>query len=903
MEYMQRFTSVIIIIILIHIRLTAANYQSNPEKMTIAVEWQNQNPSGRIEVLNGTLEKLYISNGKGEIKNNQFVFNSSASNRLEITLSDIKTGPGSSTTVVSVYTEKNPFSFFLRDITENFPVYIPDYGVVVCLQRDKRTYQEIENDIKKRNLLTNLQKIQKEPEESFESASVHTRDMKCPTWLGISRDIRIFEIGTPQDMDNIIPRNASSPVSLPDINNGNITYCYMAGRGVSVEDNMVRRLEDGFLPIVNSVKQDDGIEYSTTTFVTLESSSLGKVKSYGTDFLVADSSSYGHMFTTDQKGLLKTLMQEEQNKTEETVLFFRAIAVNRSNTPRYAWFRTVRPGSGWWQKLNYSFDSKTGISSYSSDRIFGISKLNGNPLPNEEIAVLLQPDEKAVFEFCLPHNPVSAARAKTLASQSFDDKLSDCREFWRSKLDKAARISLPEKRIEEMVRAGLLHLDLITYGIDPEGTLAPSVGVYSPIGTESSPIIQFYCSMGVHDIAKRSLNYFLDKQHDDGMIQNFGGYMVETGAALWSMGEYFRYSADTAWVKEAEPKLLKACEFLLNWRERNKVDKLRGKGYGMIDGKVADPEDPYHQFMLNGYAYLGVSRVAEMLRNIDKVNSLRLQKEAEAWREDIRESFFNSMAGSPVVPLGDGTWSPTVPPWTEAKALRLLYLNPETFLSHGTFSVSDAMLGPLYLVFCEVLDPKEKATEILLNYHTEMFYQRNAAFSQPYYSRHNWVQLQLGMVKPFLKTYYNTFSALADRETYTFWEHLYKVSVHKTHEEAWFLMETRWMLYLEDGKKLRVLPGAPRAWFENGKTIEIENVSSYYGPLSFSVKSELDKGYIEATIECTSNRRPEEIIFRIPHPENKVPVKVTGGVYDKSNETVRIADFSGRAEIRMEYQR
>jgi hypothetical protein len=52
------------------------------------------------------------------------------------------------------------------------------------------------------------------------------------------------------------------------------------------------------------------------------------------------------------------------------------------------------------------------------------------------------------------------------------------------------------------------------------------------------------------------------------------------------------------------------------------------------------------------------------------------------------------------------------------------------------------------------------------------------------------------MVKPFLKTYYNPFSALADRETYTFWEHLYKVSVHKTHEEAWFLMETRWMLYL-----------------------------------------------------------------------------------------------------------
>jgi hypothetical protein len=35
--------------------------------------------------------------------------------------------------------------------------------------------------------------------------------------------------------------------------------------------------------------------------------------------------------------------------------------------------------------------------------------------------------------------------------------------------------------------------------------------------------MQFYMSMGWNDIAKRSLMYFLDKQHEDGMIQNFGG--------------------------------------------------------------------------------------------------------------------------------------------------------------------------------------------------------------------------------------------------------------------------------------------------------------------------------------------------------------------------------------------
>ena len=660
-----------------------------------------------------------------------------------------------------------------------------------------------------------------------------------------------------------------------------------------------RRLEDGVLPILHSTQLDGDIEYKTTTFVTLENSRLEKETAIGTHYLVADNSSYGHMFTPSQEDSLKVYLEKESKRTEETVLYLRVVAKNRSAVPGYAWFRTVRPGSGWWEKLKYSYDPETGLSSYSADRVFGISILNGKPLPNEEIAILLQPGEEAVFEFRIPHDPLTRERALRLSP--FDEKYAECKNFWNAKLRNAASIRLPEKRIEEMIMAGLLHLDLITYGQDPAGTLAPSVGVYSPIGTESSPIMQFYMSMGWADVAKRSLMYFLDKQHDDGMIQNFGGYMVETGAALWSMGEYFRYTRDTAWVREVEPKLLKACEFLFRWRDKNKKEDLIGKGYGMIDGKVADPEDQYHQFMLNGYAYIGISRVAEMLTQVDRISADRIRKEADAWKKDIRTSFFNSMAGSPVVPLKNGTWCPTVPPWTEAKAMRLMYLYPETFMSHGTFTVSDAMLGPLYLVFCEVLDPEEQASSMLLNYHSDLFYQRNAAFSQPYYSRHNWVQIKLGMVKPFLKTYYNTFSALADRETYTFWEHLYKVSVHKTHEEAWFLMETRWMLYLEDGQTLKLLPGVPRKWLEEGKRIEVKNAASYFGPVSFAVLSNAGRNNIIATIECNSDRKPAEVKIRIPHPEGKIPVRVTGGVYDKATESVTIKPFNGRADLKLEY--
>jgi hypothetical protein len=340
---------------------------------------------------------------------------------------------------------------------------------------------------------------------------------------------------------------------------------------------------------------------------------------------------------------------------------------------------------------------------------------------------------------------------------------------------------------------------------------------------------------------------------------------------------------------------------LLQWRNKNKVDSLRGKGYGMISGKVADPEDHFHQFMLNGYAYLGLSRVAEMLATIDPDESNRIRKEAEAWKNDIRESFFNAMALSPVVPLGNGNWSPTLPPWTEATGPRALYFKGETFYSHGTFTAPDVLLGPLYIVFCEVFGVHEPASKIMLDYTSELFFQNNSAFSQPYYSRHNWIQAKLGLVKPFLKTYYNTFSALADRETYTFWEHFQHVSSHKTHEEAWFLMETRWMLYLEDGSTLRLLNTIPRKWLENGQSIEFNDVQSYFGPLTVKVISSISKGFIEAEIQCNSDRKPKEVTIRLPHPNGNKAVTVTGGEYNSNTEAVTVKSFNGNAHLRVEF--
>ncbi len=93
-----------------------------------------------------------------------------------------------------------------------------------------------------------------------------------------------------------------------------------------------------------------------------------------------------------------------------------------------------------------------------------------------------------------------------------------------------------------MMKAGMLHLDMASFGNEPDGPLAAVVGVYTPIGSESSPIIQYYDSIGRPDLAERSIMYFIEKQHDDGFMQNFNDYMLETGAVLWNVGEHFNYT-------------------------------------------------------------------------------------------------------------------------------------------------------------------------------------------------------------------------------------------------------------------------------------------------------------------------------------------------------------------------
>ena len=868
----------------------------------ISVLWVNSIPEGKVNIKNGTIDNMVIAQGKGNCNGSKFSFPSYGDCRLDIYVSDVVDEPGPGATLVTVASNDKPFTFFLRDVDKNYPIYIRAYNVIVTEADDKRTYNQIAEGIDKKGLQTSLQKINSEPEESYETAIKGNmrRLGPSPIWLGLSRDVRAFNLNyTEYFWNTITPKFHYNGVQLEETSNNAVYYSFYCGRSCGCELDLTKHIENGVLPIFHAKTVDGDISYNITAFALLEKNLLGEKTVRGTDFLVASSLGMVSTLTEGEKKTVETLLPGELNREEETVLYCRIEAVNTSSAPCYAWFKTLEPQSA--SQCNYNYDNETGFSSFDSGRVYCITTLNGRPAPNEELAVLVKPHQSAVFEFRLPHCPVSKERAVLLSEQSFDEHIEACRGYWKSKLEKLASIKLPETRIDEMIRAGVLHLDMTSYGLEPEGPVAPSVGAdYPPIGTESAPITQFLDSMGWHDLAERALMFFLCKQREDGFMQNFHTYMAETGAVLWSIGEHYRYTHNIEWIRQIKPKLMKACEYLINWIDRNKKDEFKGICYGMIEGQVADPLGDNHSFMLNGYAYIGLSRVAEMLSGIDPQESERIKSAAVELKDNIRSGFFNAIAESPVIPLKDGSWCPSLPPWTGCNGSASLYYDGGKGFSNCSFMTRD-LLGPNWLVCQEVLDPNEPAVDLMLNYFCDMMTTRNVAFMQPYYSPHPWIHLRRGEVKPFLKAYYNEFSSIADRETYTFWECYYHMGVHKTHEEGWFLMRTRWMLYLENGNTLSLMSGIPRAWLENGKTIELVNVASYFGPITVHLESKLDQGYIEARIECKTDRKPDCVEIRIPHPEGEKAFRTSSGVYDEQREAVIIQNFDGYAEIKLEW--
>ena len=877
--------------------------------ISVKIKWKEHDISGKIEFVYGELKQLCIASGTGQVFEDGKFKAFGPNPELCVTVNETSIEPGAFSGIVRVKADKGSFAFFLRDtLYTEHPVYIEEYGVLVTSAADSRSYDEIVAAITTKGLQSDFERYEQEVEESYAAACASdNRSQCCPTWLGVPRDMRIFRVGV-QDHERayqfgywgeITPANHSF---APQVKHKGVLkerrILFEIGQGVSCKQPKVtRRLEQGVLPILHGTQSEGTMSYNLTFFTTLESSLLKNENIQGTDVMLAYACMEGNMLPPEdrEKDVARAIEAAEQG--ERIILCASVEAVNNGDVPQYAWIKMPHCNV-----VDEKYISTKGFV-LENEKVSCINRFNKAPALQEEMAVLLQPGQKTCWEFYIPHTPVSMECAEAISSEfDFDTKLSEVRSFWNDRLAQSASFEIPEFAINELMKAGTLHCDIAAVGSEPDGAVGATVGGYAPIGSESSPIIQYFDSIGLHKLAERSIDFFLKRQFDSGLIQNFNNYQLETGPLLWTMGEHFRYTRDEEWLRRVKPNLDKAVAYLLKWRERNKKEELRPLGcYGILDGKVADPDDFYHSFMLNGLSFLGLKRALEMYQIIDSGKAKTLHNELIDYRNDIRHSYYFALANAPVVPTGNGTWTPFPPPWVENNGALSLYADGQKCFTHGSFLSRDSLLGTTYLVLGEVLDANEIGTSFMLKANQTPATVENAALTQPYYSRHDYAHLKRGEVKPYLKTYYNQLTGLIDRETYTFWEHYYHEGQHKTHEEAWFLMQTRWMLYLEEGDTLKLFPAIPCAWLVPGNAIKLNDVVSYFGKLNFSAEVSNDGLSIQVKISCSpcsGQSLPRKILVRLPQIKPRKRIVLNDKYeYDALTETIQIDNFNGKCEF------
>jgi len=529
-----------------------------------------------------------------------------------------------------------------------------------------------------------------------------------------------------------------------------------------------------------------------------------------------------------------------------------------------------------------------------------------------------------------------------VAALDFESERADAVSYWRDYVESGGHIDVPDQLLNEFHKSVRAH---VAISVDKE----PANGLYSvPAATwaygvcanEACWQITMLDQAGHHDRAEAYLDNFLALQGTtplDGLFQSAEGvmqgndldsgeprrsgfsYNLDPGFIMECLADHYRLTGDRAWLDRVAPQLVAACDFIIRERQATKVDGPDGRrceAWGLLPvGHLEDNPEWRHWFAVNAHSYGGFRDIADVLAEIGHPESERLDREAKEYREDIRTAVRRAMVESPVVQLIDGTYVPHVPTRTGIRGREW-----------GWFR--EVAYGAIQLLEGGVFAPgEEEMTWVLKDSEDNLFVSRD--YGRPvdmekYWFSHGGITIQAnltdvgidylrrGETKHALRSLFNNFGASMYTDVRCFTEHPVVELGHgvgpfyKTSDESKALVWLRAFLLREEGETLHLALGAPRRWFEPGQAFGVEGMSSYFGSVTYWIRS--SDLSVSAEISLDAARLPGEIVLHLRVPGGRVieSVAVNGkeyGDFDPEAEIVRIAEPCDAMSVEVAYAR
>jgi hypothetical protein len=873
----------------------AAYTDSTWDTLDFEIEWggtakeQAQAWDGRLEIFNGMLKQLQPISSASEVKTTSAhnwiskVHNKTDGIRAAILYAKTDAYNSFDETIVTIRTVCETFSFAIPDLIKYGHIFIPDFGVIIRKTDDNTTYQSAEQTWKSNQDKNIYRRVSKLPEQTFPHAwgSIPKKE---PFYLPLGFDggRQYFRVGPDGAVDlrlRWLKRIPGKDTKRCLYDSDSIKYSF----GLSNAKLVERGLIDGCLPIIVAQWERDSVLYRQTAFVIpFNGVPPGDGRIYADDTLVL-MSRFEISAAEKTECQAKLDIKVEAGGSEPLTINEGMIFVTSSDPKRLRMFVT----------------SKDPIGSYSLQAQDKSIAYRANLTPQES---------KRILDISIPFITLTSNKEwQKVATIKFEGAYEAIREYWQKQLAKGTKITTPEPMINDFYKAHVSHLLLNTdreVGLSDRYVARVGTFKYGAFSNESCMMISDLDRRGYHKRAEQALNTWLYYQGTVGLGGDYstnegvfygaggyedGGYNQHHGFVLWCLGEHYWYTRNTGWLRNAAPKIIKGCNWIINQRKRTILEAFTDSSGGiraiekglMPPGSLEDIKDWKSWLSTNVYSWWGMKNAAAALDDAGIPEGKRLLEEAAAYREDILSAFTEAMQRSPVVRLRDGACIPHIP--------------PEVHRRGRTFGwITETLEGAIHLICTGLLELWDRrATWIIKDYEDNLYisdqYGYNITgddFDRYWFSRGG-ISMQANLLcnpiaylwrdepKHFLRAYFNAFAVSYWPDTRMMTEHaLPNIGDHwgdhyKSSDEANSTCWLRMMFIQERGDELWLGAAIPRYWLSEGNKIGIENAVTYFGSMSVRFESEVNMSKIEMIFDPPRRNPPEKIYARFRHPNGK----------------------------------
>lgn len=347
------------------------------------------------------------------------------------------------------------------------------------------------------------------------------------------------------------------------------------------------------------------------------------------------------------------------------------------------------------------------------------------------------------------------------------------------------------------------------------------------------------------------------------------------GKVLWAAARYVQFSGDRVWLEEKLPALLAAMEWVARGRQATmklNPDGTRPLNYGWFPpGRVSDGMSGTSVFS-DTNLWFGLAAMTRVLEETGHPRASEFRVAADDYRRCIQDGERRAAAERPLMRLNDATWVPYLPAFLDSagdeRSGKVKYVN-----------VVDAAWA-WGMLDTQVFPPGSPENQWLVHMIEDAYSAITPGLpDEPFCIGTMNEYLHQDRIANYLYAFYSQSTNAMSRQTLTTYEHRSWGQKREFELTPWaagyWTTNFTNLLCRTVGRELWLLQATPRRWLADGQAIEVRNLQTEFGPITFSVRSKLTENLIEADVEPPSRTVANKLRVRLRVPVGRALRSVT----------------------------